>query len=435
MISFSRARIVLATLLTLSLGFAPALLAEQVKGKITSISKKAQIIQLKVGNEKRALAFSKSTQWVNAKSIKDLIVNDTIIAEVDGDKPASKITRKMITLPKGWEIGLKELQQRLAKGGVVLVDSRPGKRYNEGHIPGSISIFANQLVKDASLLPAAKSTYLIFYCGGPTCGLSPKSAKFADKKGYKNVRVFKDGMPAWKKAGLPVAVKGAWLSKNLGNHLVILDARAAAAQKSGHIKGAVNLGPREMAQMDKEFAAKKLPGSKWMLPGVADKTALVIAYADKFNDKEAQYAFRYLKRWGYKNAAILEGGFSGWKAKGYPTQTGVASAKIDYVKKLAKGAISPKDFRAAIKAGATVLDVREPGEVTSGKITGAKHIPLSQLENKLSSLKPDQKIVIHCTTGVRAEMAYDLLKKKGFKKVQFLNEVVEVKPDGSFTVG
>ena len=45
----------------------------------------------------------------------------------------------------------------------------------------------------------------------------------------------------------------------------------------------------------------------------------------------------------------------------------------------------------------------------------------------------DKRIVAHCSTGVRAEMAYHKLKDKGYK-VAFLNADVAIKKSGSFTV-
>ena len=41
-------------------------------------------------------------------------------------------------------------------------------------------------------------------------------------------------------------------------------------------------------------------------------------------------------------------------------------------------------------------------------------IKLDDLAQKLGDLPKDKKIVAHCSTGVRAEMAYNLLKKAGF---------------------
>ena len=62
------------------------------------------------------------------------------------------------------------------KADVVLVDSRPARKYNKGHIVPAINISNSQFEKMTDLLPAEKSNLLIFYCGGVKCPLSHKSA-------------------------------------------------------------------------------------------------------------------------------------------------------------------------------------------------------------------------------------------------------------------
>ncbi|MDT8446854.1 MAG: rhodanese-like domain-containing protein [bacterium] len=434
MIPFSFSRQFLLLLVGLFWASSSTLWAEQFKGKITSISKKAQVIQLKVGKETRAVKYSADTKWVQASSIKDLIVNDSIVVDAEPGQAAKQIERKVVKLPKGWLIEREELQQLLAKGQATMIDSRPPARYNEGHIPGALGIFADHLAKDPSLLPSDKNALLVFYCGGLTCGLSPKSAKIAAKAGYKNLRVYSAGMPDWKKAGLPVEVKAAWLAKNLGSHLVVLDAREPAAQQAGHIKGAVGQTPTQMAALDQDFAAKKLPGDQWRLPGLADKGALVVVYSDQYADPAAQYAFKYLKRWQYKNPAILAEGFAGWEKAGFPVQTGATATVARYVKKLAPGAIPVAKFKSQVAAGVTVLDVREDSEVQAGAIKGSIHMPLSQLDAGLAKLDKTKPLLIHCSTGVRAEMAYQTLKKQGFKQARFLNETININSDGSFNI-
>jgi rhodanese-related sulfurtransferase len=48
-----------------------------------------------------------------------------------------------------------------------------------------------------------KSTNVIFYCNGPTCWKSYKASKAASKAGYTNVFWLREGIPGWKKSGLP----------------------------------------------------------------------------------------------------------------------------------------------------------------------------------------------------------------------------------------
>lgn len=81
------------------------------------------------------------------------------------------------------------------KADVVLVDARPERTAEKGMIPGAINMPDNKF--DAAKLPADKTKPLIFYCGGLACDLSNKSALKAKQAGYKNVRVYAEGYPAW----------------------------------------------------------------------------------------------------------------------------------------------------------------------------------------------------------------------------------------------
>lgn len=83
----------------------------------------------------------------------------------------------------------------------------------------------------------------------------------------------------------------------------------------------------------------------------------------------------------------------------------------------------------------TFVDVRQMPEIKDGMVKGAVHIPLDSLPNNLDKLPKDSEIVTYCVNGIRAEMAYQMLKKAGFDKIRFLDEVIEFKPDGSFTFG
>ena len=74
---------------------------------------------------------------------------------------------------------------------VMIIDARPAKpKYVKGHIPMAVSIPDTKFDKMVDKLPKDKDALLIFYCGGLKCKLSHKSAKKAEKLGYKNIKVF-----------------------------------------------------------------------------------------------------------------------------------------------------------------------------------------------------------------------------------------------------
>ena len=65
----------------------------------------------------------------------------------------------------------------------------------------------------------------------------------------------------------------------------------------------------------------------------------------------------------------------------------------------------------------TVLDVRPPEEYAAGHVPGAMNVPLTELEQYLEALSPDQEIVAYCR-GPHCVLAFDAvakLRKKGLR--------------------
>jgi adenylyltransferase/sulfurtransferase len=62
----------------------------------------------------------------------------------------------------------------------------------------------------------------------------------------------------------------------------------------------------------------------------------------------------------------------------------------------------------------TLLDVREPWEVELVSLPGALHIPLGELEHRLTEL-PTGPVTVYCHHGIRSAQARDLLLAHGFE--------------------
>ncbi|HTX72205.1 MAG TPA: rhodanese-like domain-containing protein [Rectinemataceae bacterium] len=78
----------------------------------------------------------------------------------------------------------------------------------------------------------------------------------------------------------------------------------------------------------------------------------------------------------------------------------------------------PAAVLAKIRAGARIVDVRTPGEFSSGSYRKAKNIPLADLPSRLDELGPkDKPIVLYCASGSRSSRAGRILKKAGFSDV------------------
>lgn len=67
----------------------------------------------------------------------------------------------------------------------------------------------------------------------------------------------------------------------------------------------------------------------------------------------------------------------------------------------------------------TVLDVREPPELVGdlGRIDGALHIPLGELQRRLAEVPRDKPVVCICRSGRRSAQAAVLLEKAGVHEV------------------
>ena len=69
---------------------------------------------------------------------------------------------------------------------------------------------------------------------------------------------------------------------------------------------------------------------------------------------------------------------------------------------------------------AVVVDVREPEEFAAGHVTGAKNVPLNQLEEKLAAAVKNKTVplLLVCATGARAQRAVATAKKLGYEQAQ-----------------
>lgn len=61
---------------------------------------------------------------------------------------------------------------------------------------------------------------------------------------------------------------------------------------------------------------------------------------------------------------------------------------------------------------AQLIDVREEKEFKTGHILGARNIPLSQLRQRQTEIRPDKPIYLYCQSGTRTVQAARILRKK-----------------------
>jgi len=152
--------------------------AQSVKGKITNISQKAKTIALAKKDKSFFLVkFTDQTELKGVASTKEFKEGEAIVVSYtveNGENIATSLAKALVKLPKGLkEIKTEELAELLQSNKeLVVIDSRPGIKYDESHIPGAISIPYSQLLRKGDdgpkLLEKYKDKQLVFYCGGNT---------------------------------------------------------------------------------------------------------------------------------------------------------------------------------------------------------------------------------------------------------------------------
>lgn len=82
----------------------------------------------------------------------------------------------------------------------------------------------------------------------------------------------------------------------------------------------------------------------------------------------------------------------------------------------------PTTTRHALEAGALLVDVREPGEVSAlaFDVPNVINIPLLELDARWSELPTDRELVIACESGARSLKGTYYLQYRGFERVSHL---------------
>jgi rhodanese-related sulfurtransferase len=83
--------------------------------------------------------------------------------------------------------------------------------------------------------------------------------------------------------------------------------------------------------------------------------------------------------------------------------------------------INPEEVKAQLdgQESLTLLDVREPWEVETSRIDGAKLMPMGEVPSRAHrELDPEEHIVVVCHHGVRSMNVTVWLRQQGFEKVQ-----------------
>jgi rhodanese-related sulfurtransferase/DNA-binding MarR family transcriptional regulator len=99
------------------------------------------------------------------------------------------------------QVSADELERRLGRGQVVVLDVRPDLEYRAGHIAGARSAPLDELPSLLPTLPRRRE--IVAYCRGPYCVYADDAVRLLRARGLK-ARRLDVGYPEWRRAGLPI---------------------------------------------------------------------------------------------------------------------------------------------------------------------------------------------------------------------------------------
>lgn len=213
----------------------------------------------------------------------------------------------------------------------------------------------------------------------------------------------------WMAVGDVTAVKDA-----ISAGAYLIDVREVSEYEAGHIEGAVNIPLRTLtANLD-------------LIP--TDRQVFVYCKSG-YRAGLATSALRIL---GYDNVLDFTASWNGWTGAGEPVSmdpvTGetftapdiepeLFAAVDEFVSTIPEGWLTAGDVeavKAAIEAGAVLLDVRTPEEYAEGYLPGAINVTLREIPNLMAHIPTDSQVIVYCKSGYRASLAIPILHVLGF---------------------
>ena len=161
-----------------------------------------------------------------------------------------------------------------------------------------------------------------------------------------------------------------------------------------------------------------LPFAVWVGTLLNPKDKLIVVCEQ---GKEEEAIIR-LARVGYENCqGFVEGGVEAWSK-----QEGNSLDKML--------TIETQEHLNEVSASSEVkvLDVRNPPEWEGGIIEGSIRIPLAQLGDRLKEMNNGERHHVFCKSGMRATIAYSLLRRGGFENLVIVQGGVDKLVENGF---
>jgi hydroxyacylglutathione hydrolase len=172
---------------------------------------------------------------------------------------------------------------------------------------------------------------------------------------------------------------------------LVVDTRKAMEFAVGHIPGTINI-PQN---------ASFTTYAGWLVPYGADFYVIVDSAAGALDTVVKDLAMIGLDRMaGYFDAGAVEA----WAAS-----SGRAPGTVPQ--------LEARDLAQSLRhGGVTLVDVRNDNEWTAGHVSGAIHVPLGHLLERLDAVPKTKPVVLLCHSGGRSSIGASLLLAHGFDR-------------------
>ncbi len=179
-----------------------------------SVEELAQVAGLSVANTSKHLQQLKTVGLVEARRdgkhihyrlgderVLDAVATLRVLAEAHLGQVGELVDSYLLSRDALEPVPPAELLERARQGLVTVVDVRPPEEFAQGHIAGAINIPLSRLERHLAELPQDRE--VVAYCRGPWCVLSFEAVARLRNAGLRAHRLA-DGLPEWRRAGLPV---------------------------------------------------------------------------------------------------------------------------------------------------------------------------------------------------------------------------------------
>lgn len=218
-----------------------------------------------------------------------------------------------------------------------------------------------------------------------TDGLLPPPAYFGmnvamNKNGYQSFdNVFNKGMQALSVSEFEVAAEE--------SGAILLDTRSNNEFWQGFVPQSINIG------INGDFAP-------WVGALIGDVNQPILLITELGKEEET---VTRLTRVGFDNVlGHLDGGFESWKNAG---------KEVDTINR-----ISPAQFKDDLEKGnCKIVDVRKQSEYSAEHINDAYNRPLSDINEWIKDINPQEHFYMHCAGGYRSMIASSILLSRGYR--------------------